>query len=123
MYQVNNSRPLLMSCDYFLNIIGNKCVFSSAEYVIAFLGSIEGGLAVTTVNPGYTIEEICRQFVSCEPKAVFCLLEHVKVVREATVLAKQPHIKIIAIKSETERAWDNGVINFDELINPKGEYH
>lgn len=86
------------------------------------MGSIEGGLIVTTVNPGYTSEEISRQFASCQPKAVFCLVENYESVKNACNLAQQPNTKIIVIKTNPTASIPNGgAIDFRELINSDGK--
>lgn len=91
------------------------------EYVIAWLGSSEAGLVTTTINPWYTSEEISRQLISSRPKAIFCLIDHFDMVKKACAIAQQPDIKVIAIKSELSHTFRNDMINFTELMNPKGE--
>lgn len=91
------------------------------EYAIAFLGSIEAGLVVTTINPWYTCEEISRQLISSQPKAIFCLIDHFDVVKKACLIAHQPDIKVIAIKNELSHSFRSDMINFTELMNPKGK--
>lgn len=86
------------------------------------MGTIESGLVVTTVNPGYTSEEISRQFESCQPKAVFCLVDNYNVVKTACILAQQPNTKIIAIKTDSAASFPNNVVNFSELVNTKGKF-
>lgn len=93
----------------------------TAEYVIAFLGSVEGGLVATTVNPWYTSEEMSRQLMSCQPKAIFCLVDNFDVVKKACALAQHPNIKIIAIKSKSSDQLSDNMISFDEFSNPKGK--
>lgn len=78
-------------------------------------------MVVTTVNPGYTSEEISRQLISSQPKAIFCLIDNFDVVKSACLLAKQPGIKVIAIKSELGHSFRDDMINFTELINTKGK--
>ncbi|XP_055327156.1 uncharacterized protein LOC129580589 [Sitodiplosis mosellana] len=102
------------------NDIVGICLPNVPEYAIAFLGSIEGGLIVTTVNPGYTSEEISRQFMSCQPKAVFCLIDNYEVVKNACILAQLPNTKIIAIKIDSTASFPNGAIDFSELTNSYG---
>lgn len=92
-----------------------------SEYVIAFLGSIEAGLVVTTVNPSYTSEEISRQLISCKPKILFCLTDNVDVVRRACTIAKQPDIKVIAIQAQEDRHCPSNTISFTELINTQSK--
>lgn len=99
------------------------CLPNVPEYPIAWLGSSEASLITTTVNPMYNSEEISRQFISSQPKAVFCLINNVDEVKNACVIAKQHNIKIIAIKSERNQTFRADMINFSELINPKGTQH
>lgn len=90
------------------------------EYAIAVLGSIESGLVVTTINPLYTSLEISRQFKSCQPKAVFCLVDNFEVVKNACNLAQQPTTKMIVIKTDPFTLLPTGAIDFSELINFDG---
>lgn len=99
------------------------CLPNIPEYPIAWLGSTEASLITTTVNPMFNSEEMSCQFISSRPKAVFCLINNVDVVKKACDIAKQPNIKIIAIKSELNQTFRNDMINFTELINPKGTQH
>lgn len=91
------------------------------EYVIALMGSAEAGLIVTTVNPSYNSEEISRQLISSRPKVLFCVIDNFDVVKKACVLAQQSDIKVIAIKTELGHSFRNDMINFTELMNPKGK--
>lgn len=85
------------------------------------MGAVEASLVVTTVNPWYSSEEISRQLISSRPKAIFCLIENFDVVKKACELAQQPGIKVIAIKTESNQSFRDDMINFTELINPKGK--
>lgn len=99
------------------------CVFLLLlEYVIAWLGSTQASLVVTTVNPWYTSDEISRQLINSQPKAIFCLVENFDVVKKACELAKQPNVKLIAIKNELDDSFRSDMINFTELMNPKGKH-
>lgn len=91
------------------------------EYAIAMLGSIEAGLVVTTINPWYTCEEVSRQLISSRPKVIFCLIDHFDVVKKACFIAHQPDIQVIAIKNELNHSFRSDMINFTELMNPKGK--
>lgn len=92
-----------------------------AEYAIAFLGSVEGGLIATTINPAYTSEEISRQILNCEPKAVICMAEHVDVIKKACTLAKQTGVKLIIIQNDQNGSRPSDTIAFNELMNTDGE--
>lgn len=87
------------------------------------MGSIESGLVVTTINPGYTSEEISRQLSDCQPKAIFCLVDNYGVVKNACDHAKQPNIKIIAIKANSTDSLPSGAIDFSELTNAQGDFN
>lgn len=89
--------------------------------MIAWLGSVEASLVVTTVNPWYTSEEISRQLLSSRPKAIFCLIDNFDVVKKACELAQQSDIKVIAIKSELSHTFRDDMISFTELMNTKGK--
>lgn len=91
------------------------------EYAIAFLGSVEGGLIATTINPAYTSEEISRQMLNCQPKAIICLAENVGVIRKACSLAQQPDIKLITIQNDPNTPRPSGTISFSELMNRNGK--
>lgn len=94
--------------------------FNLIEYAIAFLGSVEGGLIATTINPSYTSEEISRQMLSCRPKAVICLAENIDVIRMACVLAQQPDIKLIIIQNDPNCSRPSGTISFNEVMSTDG---
>ena len=123
MFQVNviiRERLCFVSLEFQQNEPLIKCVIS-IEYAIAFLGSVEGGLVVTTVNPLYTSEEISRQMLSCRPKAIICHADNVDVMRKACALAQQPDIKLITIQSNQNNSKPNETICFSELINTDGK--
>lgn len=103
------------------NDIVGICLPNVPEYAIAWMGSAEAALVVTTINPWYTSEEISRQLVSSRPKAIFCLIDNFDVVKKACQLANQPDVKVIAIKTELSQSFRDDMINFTELMNPKGK--
>lgn len=72
------------------------------------------------MNPWYTSEEISRQLMSSQPKAIFCLVDNFDVVKKACALAKLPDTKVIAIKNGLSQSYRSDMINFEELMNPKG---
>lgn len=84
------------------------------------MGSVESAMAVTTINPWYTSEEISRNLISCKPKAIFCLTDNYEVIKNACLLAQQAKTKVIAIKSKPSDPLSDGMINFEDLINPSG---
>lgn len=103
------------------NDIVGICLPNVPEYVIAWMGSAEASLVVTTINPWYTSEEIAKQLISSQPKAIFCLIDNFDVVKKACQLAKQTDVKVIAIKTELSHSFRDDMINFTELMNPKGK--
>lgn len=98
----------------------NQCAILFKEYAIAWLGSSEAGLVTTTVNPWYTSEEISRQLISSQPKAIFCIVDNFDVVKKACALAQLPDTKVIAIKTELSHSFRSDMISFTDLMNPKG---
>lgn len=90
------------------------------EFPIAWLGASEASLVVTTVNPWYTSEEISRQLISSRPKAIFCLVDNFDVIKRACTLANLSDTKVIAVKNELNQSFRNDMINFTELMNPRG---
>lgn len=112
----HNSHAILV---YFTKLF--LYFINSIEYAIAFLGSAEGGLVVTTVNPSYTSEEISRQMLSCQPKVIICLTDQVDVVKKACTIAQQTDIKVITIQNDPNSFRPNDTISFNELINTDGE--
>lgn len=93
-------------------------IFSSAEYPITLFGSIEAGLKVTTVSPGYTPREMAHQLEDCGPKAIFCEVYNYDTVQKACDLAGLTKAKIIVLKSENGQSYPSGTINFEELADP-----
>ncbi|KAJ8687292.1 hypothetical protein QAD02_023086 [Eretmocerus hayati] len=85
------------------------------ESAIAFLGCVEVGIIVTTVNPIYTVDEISRQFVSSNTKAVITSAEIAANVINA-VNKSIPGSKIIVVNDNTVPMPDN-VIPFEDLIS------
>lgn len=82
------------------------------------MGSIEGSLKVTTVNPGYTATEVAYQLSDSQVKAVYCEASNVNNIKRACELANLNEIKIIALKSKGDQSIPAGAINFEELVNP-----
>ena len=86
------------------------------------MGSVEGGLIVTTVNPSYTSEEISRQMMSCQPKAIICLAENFDVIKKACALAQQLDVQVITLQCDPNTSKPSESISFNELMNTDGEY-
>lgn len=85
-----------------------------------FLGSIEAGLKVTTVNSAYTPNEIAHQLADCQVKVVFCEIDNYDSVKKACDLAKLNGTKIIVLKTESGQSIPSGAVNFDELVDTTG---
>ncbi|XP_011494753.1 PREDICTED: 4-coumarate--CoA ligase 1-like [Ceratosolen solmsi marchali] len=81
---------------------------------IALLGCMEAGIIATTVNPIYTADEIAKQLISSETKAVITSQTILTNVR-AAVNATNPNLKIIVINDYAKSVTD-GVIPFENLI-------
>ncbi|XP_058794355.1 uncharacterized protein LOC131666038 isoform X2 [Phymastichus coffea] len=88
------------------------------ESPIAFLGCIEAGIIVTTVNHMYTADEILRQLVSSGAKAIITAAEIASTVMSAASKHK-PDMKVIVVDDST-KPLPEGVIPFADLI-AKGE--
>lgn len=97
-----------------------KSIFFFIEYPITLLGALEGGLAVTTINPSSTHDELSHQLSNCRPKIVFCDLENYAAVKCSIESAKLDNIKIVALKTNSDDTYPANVIQFDELINING---
>ncbi|XP_015177887.1 PREDICTED: 4-coumarate--CoA ligase 1-like [Polistes dominula] len=85
------------------------------EWSLAFLGILEAGLIVTTINPQYTIEEIKRQLESSNAKGIITVREICPIVQKATTKI-QLGSSIIVIDDQTGPMME-GVIPFQDLIN------
>ncbi|KAJ8974698.1 hypothetical protein NQ317_015227 [Molorchus minor] len=85
------------------------------EYPICVLGALEAGLTITTMNPLYTSEEICRQLLDSSAKAIITLPDLYSTAKSA-VLATKKLIPIISIKTKNNETVPEGAINFNELV-------
>ncbi|XP_046735771.1 4-coumarate--CoA ligase 1-like [Diprion similis] len=86
------------------------------ETAIAFLGSVEAGLTVTTVNPHYTVDEISRQLINAGAKGVITNAEIATVVLKAardSLPSKSPFIVI----DDATLPVPSGSIPFKDLID------
>ncbi|KAF2894355.1 hypothetical protein ILUMI_11819 [Ignelater luminosus] len=88
------------------------------EYPICMLGSIEAGLTVTTINPAYTSEEIKRQLLDADVKAIFTI-SGLWNNASAAVNLTQEKIPIIIIKSQENQDNPDGSIYFEELVDSR----
>ncbi|XP_014212779.1 4-coumarate--CoA ligase 1-like [Copidosoma floridanum] len=88
------------------------------ETAIAFLGCLEAGIVITTVNPMYTADEIAKQLVSSGAKAVITSTEISSTILEA-VNKSIPGAQVIVINDRIKPLPD-GVIPFEDLMT-KGQ--
>ncbi|XP_039959860.1 uncharacterized protein LOC126759021 [Bactrocera neohumeralis] len=94
------------------------CLPNLPEYPIATLGAIEAGLTVTTVNPLYTAEEICRQLQLSDSKFAVVTSLGYGVMKEACELAEK-NLPIAVIRFQPDEKLPAGAIDFFELISPQ----
>lgn len=67
-------------------------------------------------------EEIATQLICSSPKMIIGLADRDDVLRKACEIAKKPEIKVVSVKNDLNTAIKPGMINFFEMINPKGKY-
>lgn len=91
---------------------------NSPEYIISILGVLQGGLIVTTINPIYKKEEIAKQLLDSNAKAVITLDPLFNVAKEAVNLLNA-NIPVISITNNDLPA---GAINFKELVLEKTDF-
>ncbi|EDW06797.2 LOW QUALITY PROTEIN: uncharacterized protein Dmoj_GI15371 [Drosophila mojavensis] len=92
------------------------CLPNMPEYPIAALGAIEAGLAVTTINPIYTPDEISRQLTFSNAKFLVGSVPGYAALREACQLAGK-QIPIAVVRSSETELLPAGAIDFFELIS------
>ncbi|XP_055911806.1 uncharacterized protein LOC129945881 [Eupeodes corollae] len=92
------------------------CLPNLPEFPIASLGAVEAGLAVTTVNPLYTAEEIGRQLTLSNAKCIIGTVKYYQVLKDACAVAKK-NIPIITIRTSNSDSIPAGAADFFELIN------
>uniref|UniRef100_A0A1B0D2R2 Uncharacterized protein n=1 Tax=Phlebotomus papatasi TaxID=29031 RepID=A0A1B0D2R2_PHLPP len=95
------------------------CLPNLPEFPIAALGALEAGLVVTTVNPIYTPDEICRQLVDADAQFVVTTVDRFDALKEACALTKRS-IRIATVRHKATEALPEGAIDFAELVNPHG---
>jgi 4-coumarate--CoA ligase len=86
------------------------------EFPIAVLGALEAGLVVTTLNPVYTSEEICRQLTDSSAKALITLVDLWGTANASCQLLKKP-LPILTIKTEQGQSLPRGSIDFREFTD------
>ncbi|KAH8394430.1 hypothetical protein KR222_005231 [Zaprionus bogoriensis] len=92
------------------------CLPNLPEYPIATLGAIEAGLAVTTINPIYTPDEIARQLTFSQAKFLVGTVQGYGTLREACKLAGK-HIPIAVVRTSKDESLPAGAIDFFEVIS------
>ncbi|KAK4887095.1 hypothetical protein RN001_003366 [Aquatica leii] len=86
------------------------------EYPICILGSLLANLKVTTVNPAGTVDEIKRQMIDTDTKAIFTVCSLENHIRQVIRTLPAP-VPIITIKTKTTDTTPEGFINFSELLD------
>nr|XP_050856711.1 uncharacterized protein LOC127066709 isoform X1 [Vespula vulgaris] len=85
------------------------------EWALAFLGILEAGLVVTTINPYYTVEEITMQLELSGAKGIVTAKEILPVVRKAAAKHRLGS-SLIVIDDGTTGPTTEGTILFKDLI-------
>ncbi|RZC35995.1 AMP-binding domain containing protein [Asbolus verrucosus] len=86
------------------------------EFPLAVLGALQAGLIVTTLNPVYTQEEICRQLADSSAKALVTLNSLWNIAYTSCRLLKQL-LPVLIIKTEQGQSLPRGSIDFGEFVN------
>lgn len=89
---------------------------NSPEYPIALLGALDSGLIITTLNPIYTPDEISRQLIDSNAKALITLTDFYKLGLSSIELT-QKKLPILTIKSKENESTPPGAINFTEFTD------
>ncbi|KAK0085423.1 hypothetical protein PV325_005245 [Microctonus aethiopoides] len=85
------------------------------ESALSFLGILEAGLVVTTVNPMYTVDEISRQLKSSKAKAIITssgIAPNVVIAGKASLPSNAP----IIVVDDAVQSPPDGTILFNDLI-------
>ncbi|KAF5301687.1 hypothetical protein FQR65_LT08774 [Abscondita terminalis] len=88
------------------------------EYPICIYGCLQSKVAVTTINPIYTPDEISKQLIDSGAKVIITLPMFHPVATASINLTKK-NIPIIAIKTQAAEALPNGTINLFQLFDEK----
>ncbi|KAK9738606.1 AMP-binding enzyme [Popillia japonica] len=86
------------------------------EFYICTFGSLLAGLKVTTINPLYTPDEIKRQLLDADVKAIITMIPLWQLAKASADLTKN-NINIITVKSLPNESVPTGAINFQELVD------
>ncbi|RZC27643.1 4-coumarate--CoA ligase 1-like, partial [Asbolus verrucosus] len=90
------------------------------DFPIAFLGAIQAGLVVTTVNPSYTADEMAVQFNDSGSKIVFTIVELLSLVNKATNSLKKK-IPVVLAELKSGESVPQNCIKLDELCEGKAQ--
>ncbi|KAG8226970.1 hypothetical protein J437_LFUL009521 [Ladona fulva] len=85
------------------------------EYAPAFLGASHAGMIVTTVNPNYTAEEMCRQMRDSGTTHIITDMYNYKVVNEAVKRLKDVKVPLTVIFIGTQTP--EGTLSFQEMVS------
>ncbi|CAL1685815.1 unnamed protein product [Lasius platythorax] len=85
------------------------------DTVLGLLGSLSGGLIVTTMNPYYTADEMSKQLLIANPKAIITSASIASITLAATRACLPPETPFIVIDDKTGSI-PEGSIPFDDLI-------
>ncbi|KAK9884791.1 hypothetical protein WA026_009019 [Henosepilachna vigintioctopunctata] len=91
------------------------------EYPIACLGIIKANLIVTTISSVFSPDEICRQMIDSDTKALITEVGLYANVRLALDNAKKK-VPIVIIKTEPGQVIPENTIDFHEVIKAKHDY-
>lgn len=95
------------------------CLPNLPEFPVVTFGAIEAGLAVTTINPIYTAEEISKQLIDSGAKILFGTASNYSVLKNAIDLANK-QILMVCVRTSMDESIPNGAVDFAELSNPTG---
>ncbi|XP_072757261.1 probable 4-coumarate--CoA ligase 1 isoform X2 [Anoplolepis gracilipes] len=85
------------------------------DAILSFLGGLSGGLVITPMNPNYTVDEISKQMLRANAKAVITSTSIASTVLAATRACLPPETPFIVIDEKTGSI-PEGSIPFDDLI-------
>ncbi|KAK4887098.1 hypothetical protein RN001_003369 [Aquatica leii] len=85
-----------------------------ADYPICVFGAFQAGLIVTTINPYYTSEEISRQIIDANVKAIVTLSSLYDITQKALKDLKMS-IPILTVKTKTSNVTPEGGVDLNEF--------
>ncbi|XP_044745483.1 4-coumarate--CoA ligase 3-like [Coccinella septempunctata] len=89
---------------------------NNPEFPIANLGILKANLTVTSVSPVFTPEEIHRQLVDANAKAIITEVDLAPTVKKALQKSLKD-LPLIVVKTRTDQELMNGCIDFHEFVN------